>query len=185
MAENVNKLAAPELTGVNRLVDSLVQRANPSWFPTAGRLFVQTMQGDRRPITEQDYTPEELAALRQLIATQNAPEGSIQYRDYLAAADAERKRSGARPVTLTPGLASLMDPMGNLQTSLGRFRYYRDANGNLMVVDAYDFNPPPKTASEAALAEQTVTSPYAMLRNYAGQKVPPGQGRSVRINLGR
>ena len=185
MADRVNNLAPPELTGVNRLVDMLVQRLNPTWFPTAGKLFVQTAQGERRPITEQDYTQEELAALRKLIAFKNEPSGSIQYRDYVASADAERKRSGAIPFSLTPGVTSLVDPTGNIQTSLGRFRYYRDADGNLMVEDTYDFNAPPKNASEAALAEMSVSSPYGMLRSYAGQKIPPGQGRPVRLNLGR
>ena len=28
-------------------------------------------------------------------------------------------------------------------------------------------------------------NPYTMLRQYAGQKIPPGQGRSIKINLGK
>lgn len=185
MADQLNKLAPPSLTGANRLVDFVVQRVNPNWFPTAGRLFAQTAQGERKPITEADYTPEELAFIRRMIEIKGGTEGSIQYPDYTKTADVERSRTGSIPVTLAPGLSSLADPLGNVQTSLGRFRYYRDENGNLMVVDSYDFNPPSADASRLGVAEQSASGPYGMLRSYAGQKIPPGQGRSIRINLGQ
>jgi len=185
MADQPNKLALRSVTGVNRLVDFVMQRVNPDWFPTAGRLFAQTAQGERKPITEADYTPEELAFIRRLIELKGGAEGSIQYPDYRAAAAAERKRTGKIPMTLAPGIGSLTDPLGNVQTSLGRFRYYRDENGNLMAVDSYDFNPPPASDSQLGLVEQNVAGPYGMLRSYAGQKIPLGQGRSVRINLGQ
>lgn len=185
MADQLNKLAPPGTTGVNRLLDAVMQRVNPSWFPTAGRLFAQTVQGERRNITETDYTPEELAFIRQLIDAKGGNEGAIQYADYQRLADTERKRTGKIPASLAPSILSLADPLGNVQTSLGRFRYYRDANGNLMVADTYDFNAPPPNANKAALAELAVSGPYGMLRSYAGEKVPPGHGREVRINLGR
>jgi hypothetical protein len=179
------KLVPSDVTGVNRLVDFVVQRVNPNWFPTAGRLFAQTAQGERKPITEVDYTPEELAFIRRMIELKGGTEGSIQYRDYNATAADERKRTGKIPMTLSPGIGSLADPLGNVQTSLGRFRYYRDENGNLMVMDSYDFNEPPINASQLGLTEQSAAGPYNMLRSYAGQKIPPGQGRSIRINLGQ
>lgn len=186
MPDQLNKLAPAKSSGLNRLVDMAVQNVNPNWFPTAGRVFAQTMQGERRPITEADYTPEELAVMRQLIAFKGGDEGSIQYPDYVRFSDAERKRTGRyTALSVMPSILSMGDPYGNVQTSLGRFRYYKDADGNLSIVDTYDFNPPPPNASEAALAEQTASGPYGMLRGYAGEKVPPGYGRQVRINLGR
>ena len=186
MADQLNKLAPEKVTGVNRLIDFAMQRVNPNWFPTAGRLFAQTVQGEQRPITESDYTPEELEFMRRLIAFKGGSKGDIQYADYVANADAERKRTGKfSAVSLSPGVVSLADPFGNVQTSLGRFRYYRDANGNLMVVDSYDFNAPPKAATEFGLMEQKASGPFGMLRDYAGQKIPSGQGRSVQINLGQ
>jgi hypothetical protein len=185
VADQINNLAPPGITGVNRLLDAVMQRVNPSWFPTAGRLFAQTAQGERRNITETDYTPEELAFIRRLIEYKGGNEGSIQYADYQKLSDVERKQTGKIPASLAPSILSLADPLGNIQTSLGRFRYYRDANNNLMVVDTYDFNAPPANANKTALAELAVSGPYGMLRNYAGEKVPPGYGREVRINLGR
>ena len=180
-----NNFVPPKITGVNRLIDVLVRNLNPSLFPTAGKLFIETAQGERRPITEKDFSPEELETLRLLIDTQNAASGSIQYKDYIAAANKERQRTGKLPVTLTPGLASLFDALGNIQTSLGRFQYKKDQDGNLIVVDTYDFNPAPQNTNKEEFASASSLNPYAMLRQYAGQKIPPGQGRSIKINLGK
>lgn len=180
-----NNFVPPKITGINRLVDVLIKNLNPSWFPTAGKLFIETAQGERRPITEKDFSPEELKAIRLLIDTQNAESGSIQYKDYIAAADKERQRTGKLPVTLTPGVASLLDSIGNIQTSLGRFQYKKDQDGNLVIVDTYDFNPAPQNTNKEEFAAASSLNPYTMLRQYAGQKIPPGQGRSIKINLGK
>ena len=164
-----NKLA-PEVTGVNRLIDFVAQRLPPDIFPTNARTLLETAQGNRSPITENNFSPEELNVLKELIALKGGNTGSIQYDDY---------RKSGKPVTL-------LTPLGNIQTTLGRFRYTRDANGNLIVQDMYDFNPP----QEGALQEQRTgdygaLGPYGLIREYAGQKIPPGYGRPVNINLGR
>lgn len=182
MPQPTNKLA-PEVTGVNRLIDFVVQRIPAKMFPTSARTFIESVQGNRGPITEGNFSPEELDVMRQLIAQQkqSADAGSIQYRDYY---DLARKRwdSQGTPVSsLTPGLMSMGDPYGNVQTTLGRFRYARDANGNLIVEDTYDFNPPP----DSQTVDYAATGPYGLIRGYAGEKIPPGAGRPIKINLGR
>lgn len=185
MAEQLNALA-PQVTGVNRLVDWVAQKLNPKWFSTAGRTLLETVQGNKDPITESHFSPGELEVLRQLVALKGGDTGSIQYKDYIGLADQMRKQ-GSRPMSISPGLISMADPMGNIQTTLGRFRYARDADGNLRVIDTYDFNPPmvEGSAQEARTGDYGALGPYGLIRDYAGEKIPPGYGRKVNINLGR
>lgn len=93
-------------------------------------------------------------------------------------------------------------PRQAVHLTLGQFGYRVDpATGNLMVYDTYDFNPPinpltnrPEamtpmglyqlTESAASSPELGTTGLYSRLRQYAGRKVPPGQGRPVSVNLG-
>lgn len=180
MAKNA---LAPKVTGVNKLIDFVAQRLPAQRFPTNARTFLETVQGNREPITEGNFSPEELATLRELIALRGGDAGDIQYRDYQALGKIMRER-GQLPTTLSPGLGSMADSIGNIQTTLGRFKYSRDENGNLIAHDTYDFNPPQEGANQESNSIYNVI-PYKAIRNYAGQKIPPGYGRQVKINLGK
>jgi len=163
----------PKLTGTSSLVDLLMQKLRPDLFPTSAKTLIETAQGKKDPITEKNFTPEELVALQKLIASTNE-RGDVQYPDYYNLMTQERKEKGTIPASLMPSILSMADPIGNLQTTLGRFTYSRDAEGNLIVVDKYDFNKP-----------SNLGGMYGLLRNYAGEKIPTGFGRDVRINLGK
>ncbi|NDF99148.1 MAG: hypothetical protein EB101_09530, partial [Chitinophagia bacterium] len=176
---------APEVTGMNRVVDFIAQKLNPEWFPTSGRTLLETAQGVKTPITEKNFKPEELDIIRQLIALKGSDNGSITYGDYLALAQ-KLNKDGPPPTSITPGLYSMGDPLGNVHTTLGRFSYRTDPKGNLQVVDKYDFNPPMlQDMREARTGDYGAFGPYGMIREYAGEKIPPGTGRDVLINLGR
>lgn len=180
MPQPKNKLA-PEVTGVNKLVDFVAQRLPSRMFPTGARTLLETAQGNRDPITEGNFSPEELAAIREMVRLKGGDVGAIQYEDYHALAKMLRER-GQIPLSTLPSVLSMGDPLGNVQTTLGRFKYVRDANGNLVVQDTYDFNPP----QEGPPQEQSSGfGPYALIRGYAGEKIPPGYGRQVKINLGK
>ena len=184
MPQPTNKLA-PEVTGVNRLVDFVVQRLPAHKFPTSARTLLETAQGVRDPITEGNFSPEELAAIREMILLKGGNAGDIQYQDYHALAKEMRARNQI-PASTSPSLFSMSDPLGNVQTTLGRFRYARDANGNMRIIDTYDFNPPQEGAmQEARTGDYGALGPYGLIRDYAGEKIPPGYGRPVNINLGR
>jgi hypothetical protein len=172
MPQPANKLA-PEVTGVNRLLDFIVQRLPANMFPTNARTLLETAQGNRDPITESNFSPEELAAIKEMITLKGGDVGNIQYEDYDTLVKTMRER-GQLPVSKYPGLLSMGDAFGNVQTTLGRFNYARDANGNMVVQDTYDFNPQHGSAG-----------PYKLLRDYAGEKIPRGYGRPVNVNLGR
>jgi hypothetical protein len=176
----------PEMTGINRVTDFIAQRLPASSFPTSGRTFLETVQGKRDPLTEGNFSPEELAVMKEMIALKGGDKGDIQYGDYQALAKAMRAR-GQIFASTTPSLFSMSDPLGNVQTTLGRFKYGRDAKGNLVVQDTYDFNPPqdPNSMQEQRTAEYGAMGPYRLIREYAGEKIPPGRGREININLGK
>jgi hypothetical protein len=97
------------------------------------------------------------------------------------------RAQGKIPASTNPSLFSMSDSLGNVQTTLGRFKYGRDAEGNLVVRDTYDFNPPrvPNSMQEQRTAEYGAMGPYRLVREYAGEKIPPGRGREININLGK
>jgi hypothetical protein len=171
---NSNTTTQQESTGSisNNLIDFLLQRFNAQLFPTAAKTLIETVQGNKTPITEKNFTPEELIALKKLIDI-TGNRGNVQYEDYLNLMKKEQQEKGTIPMSINPSLLSVLDPIGNVQTTLGRFTYTRDANGNLVVVDKYDFNPIP-----------SFSGAYGAIRNYAGEKIPRGSGREVMINLG-
>lgn len=76
------------------------------------------------------------------------------------------------------------DSKSALQTLLGRFNFTVDNQGNLVIKDTYDFNPPSQGVSQEALHEgASVLGPYQLLREYAGEQMPPGTGRNVNISV--
>lgn len=156
----------------NSIIDFLLKKFNADLFPTAAKTLIETVQGNKEPVTEKNFSPEELVALKKLIALTNN-RGDVQYADYLNFMKKEQQEKGTIPMSINPSPLSVLDPIGNVQTTLGRFTYSRDSNGNLIVVDKYDFNPIP-----------SFSGAYGAIRNYAGEKIPRGSGREVMINLG-
>ena len=157
----------------NTILDFLIQKLNPQLFPTSAKTLIETLQGSKEQITEKNFSPEELVALKNLIEmTQNR--GNVQYSDYIDFMKKQQKEKGTIPASMTPSILSVLDPIGNLQNTLGRFTYSRDPQGNLIVVDNYDFNK----------QRPSTDSVIGAIRNYAGEKIPAGSGRGVRINLG-
>ena len=177
--QNKNALSN-ESSVVDPLIGWILNKLPASSFPTAGRTFLETVQGNKDEITEKNFNPAELAYLRNLIDSTGG-RGNVQYFDYGNLARGQMKEGGARPMSTTPSMLSLGDVGGNIQTTLGRFTYATDPNGNLIVRDKYDFNPMSQNQGYAAAA----TGPFGMLHNYAERTVPQGGGRNVNINLGK
>jgi hypothetical protein len=174
-----------KLTGINKVIDFVAQRVDPQTkgLPTSARTLLETVQGGRSRITEANFSPEEIDVMRQLATLKGGDKGSINYADYVALAG-EMNKQGKVPASMSPSLFSMADPMGNVQTTLGQFRYQRDPKGNLQIIDTYDFNPPnPNAMQEARTGDYGAFGPYGLIRDYAGERIPPGMGRDVRINL--
>jgi hypothetical protein len=174
-----------KLTGINKVLDFVAQRVDPQTkgLPTSARTLLETVQGGRSRITEANFSPEEIDVMRQLATLKGGDKGSINYADYVALAG-EMNKQGKMPASMSPGLLSMADPMGNVQTTLGQFRYQRDPKGNLQIIDTYDFNPPnPNATQEARTGDYGAFGIYGLIRDYAGERIPPGMGRDVRVNL--
>lgn len=159
-----------------RAMDALIQRMNPADYPTAGRTYLATMQGDRTPITETHFSPDELAAMQRLITRKGGVSGAINYRDY-DAVNQDR--------AYLDGTESLNTPLGNVRSTLGQFRYQYDPTaGRYTIQDSYDFNPDPDTMTAEQHGRSFLSDPkYYVARWYGGETVPNGQGRDVRIGL--
>lgn len=106
--------------------------------PMDMRLFGSTLFGNRDPITEKDFTPEELAGMQSVVnqAQARGSKGDVQYKDY-----ARFSGENARP-EYNPQIAT--------RTTLGRFNYTQNPDGTLRVTDRYDFANEARNPSIAA-----------------------------------
>jgi hypothetical protein len=141
-----------------------------SILPTPMRLYYDSVVGGKKDaITEADFSPEELAAMRRMVEQQKASQGGITYADY---ADSSQ-----------PGLSSLLSPAGRVANSLGQFTYQNDPEGTT-VTDNYDFNPIYK---DLPLSEQIMnllgSFGWSGLHQLGEAALPPGKGRPVKVRL--
>ena len=134
---------------------------------TQMKLYNDVIQRGRKdPITEKDFTPQEIYGLSNLVNKKiyqtGEPQGAIDYPDY--------RNSGVD---------------SNL---LGGFRYSTDPDGKIKITDKYDFN----TSKASSLDQSTL---YRLLNSafhpvgmgaIIGRKIaPPGSGVDVKLNLGQ
>jgi hypothetical protein len=74
-------------------------------------------------------------------------------------------------------------PAESNATSLGQFKYGLGPDGNFVIKDDYDFNERKGSEDLDAVPSVVTEGLYGRLREYAGRKMPPGQGREVLVNL--
>lgn len=86
-------------------------------------------------------------------------------------------------------------PIESIATLLGQFGFTADDQGNLSVIDNYDFNPSksvitgalsnekPSFDGMASVVDVGPSALYNQLRAYAGEKIPEGAGRRVNVTL--
>jgi hypothetical protein len=150
-----------------------------------------TLKGNQSTITEKDLTAEQLKFIKDIVAfkekyaaehkgASGVHPGAITYQDYqLYAKTLPEDQS---PMSKTPGLFSVFDPYGQMQTTLGQFGYKIDPKtGAVSVSDKYNFNPLYNVNGSAAM--ETAYGPYGAVREYAGRQIPEGTGRPVNINI--
>ncbi len=129
---------------------------------------------------------------------------SVRYEDYPDAAldkathkqednsnlgKAQRAWTGTKYIN--PSIAEAKsDPTLMAMTTLGQFNYETDKDGNVIVVDKYDFNARGATRADLAVTDAAepgaILSPYVLARRLGGMMVPDdgSHGYDVRINLG-
>lgn len=168
---------------------STLAEALRSYVPMDVRLFGSTLFGNRDPITEKDFTPQELAGIQAVVgqAQKRGSSGDVQYPDYNAFTGVN-----SRP-EYNPQIAA--------KTALGRFNYVQNPDGTITVKDRYDFinegrqksveeykqmNPVTKalTVVGRAVADNPMKWP-TNLANELGSAYIGTEGRDVNINLPR
>ena len=149
-------------------------------LPTPVRLYLEAMTGNKGPITEKDFTKDELDAMRQLIAAGN--NGAVQYDAYDKATPAPSMFNS--PLTTSVGVPGLLTPQGRVANSLGQFNYAPGPDGTMQITDSYDFNPTYKDESPMVQGGSALgTGGFSALHALGEWLVPPGKGRPVRVNL--
>lgn len=131
-------------------------------------------RGRTAPITEADFSPDELGAIREMVKNKMAitgqPVGHIDYRDY----------PGGNLMVADRSKAS-----GEIMNTLGGFNY--DAgNGNIRVSDTYDFNANRGGAGEGSQAAQllgAILYPRNLAASIGRQILPSTSGSGVPVSI--
>jgi hypothetical protein len=149
-------------------------------LPTPARLYIEAMSGKQSPITEADFSKDELNAMRELMAVGNHG-GGTDYGTYERAIPSPSLFNS--PETTSVGLSGLLTPQGRVANSLGQFQYNRDPEG-ATITDQYDFNPMFK--NESVLNQVLLglgTGGFSPMHTIGEYFKPPGKGRPVKIRV--
>jgi hypothetical protein len=161
------------------ILESMLGGLNPKGKPLAEKVFLETVQGKKDPITERDFDSKALKDLDDLVKIARIP-GKVTYADYRRLEKQRHDAGGPLPLGAGPGLAGLSSDMDNLKMTLGRFRYEKTPAGT-KIKDDYDFE---SRGWDKSLTRLLLThGPYGAIRSYASRKIPPGEGRPVEIQL--
>lgn len=144
---------------------------------------------DRSPITRSYFSPEEQAAISDLISRKGGKRGYLTYEDQKRL----RKEAGISERTKhSDVVAGKIGPYTSIANSLGQFGYEYDPKTNAYkILDEYDFNYAVKDSNKNIIdddfAGDYVTdgmfAPRDLARVYAGRKMPPGTGRKVDLSI--
>ena len=131
--------------------------AKNALVPVNVRQFVSHLAGDVSPITESQFSPEDLASIRSAIARQGGGEaGTIGYGDYGPSGLSGFGDPTQGPLDML--YKSYTDPAYRMETTLGMASYRRLPDGSYVVEDRYNFNAPSRQGVKNALREQGITS---------------------------
>ena len=160
-------------------------------IPLNMRQFVYDLFGGSDDLTEKDLDTEELETLKSLITPEVLQKGGLEYKDYKTTDKPELVYSDVGGGGLTnPIIKSFRNPAYSLKTTLGQTSVYKDADNNIIVEDAYDFND-----AEGRFTFDSFINDLKAIKSdplyflprkaakYFGSK--PGEGSKIKINLGK
>ena len=148
-------------------------------LPTPARLYIEAIMGKKAPITEKDFSKDELDAMRSLVASGRG--GAVDYGTYDRAIPAPSLFN--MPATTSVGVPGLLTPQGRVANSLGQFNYKVSPEG-IEIADNYDFNPTYKDESALVQGASALgTGGFSALHTLGEYLLPPGRGRPVKVRL--
>lgn len=182
------------------MADSIYKKAVPAHI----RTFVETLAGKKDPITEKDFTAEELEQIRSAVRSAQAtptiryskkdpkgtPINAVDYTDY------DTKQVKRADLDISHSAAA--------RNTLGRFRFQKTPDGRTIAIDTYDFaddlanrgmRPSAEYEKMSALEKAAVIAKDTLQNRggIAGYKTLPSrigsafigkEGRPVSIDLG-
>jgi LysM repeat protein len=174
-----------------------VNRTNKEKFkkdkiiPLNMRQLVYDLFGGSDDLTENDLDQEEFNTLKNLITSEVLQKGKLEYADYKTTDKPELVYSDVGGGgSSNPIIKSFKNPSYSLKTTLGQTSVYKDANDNIIVEDAYDFND-----AEGRFTFNSFINDLKAIKSdplyflprkaakYFGSK--PGEGSKIKINLGK
>jgi len=178
-----------KLKAVNRTNKEKVKK--DKLIPLNMRQLVYDLFGGSNDLTEDDLDTEELETLKSLINPKVLQKGRLEYKDYKTTDKPELVYSDVGGGGLTnPIIKSFKNPAYSLKTTLGQTSVYKDADDNIIVEDAYDFND-----AEGRFTFDSFINDLKAIKSdplyflprkaakYFGSK--PGEGSKIKINLGK
>ena len=175
-----------------------------SVVPAQVRTFAETLMGKRAPITEKNFTEEELQQARDAVKRSRLRSAQAVYHDPTAT----NGDSGATKYEDYGGLKAKqarkdldVSKESAMRNTLGRFRYEKTPEGRLVAKDTYDFDddlvgvaPGIRKTAEyekmnplekvGALISDTRTQGLKTLPSRIGSAFIGRDGRPVEIDLG-
>lgn len=153
-------------------------------------MFVGTVAGDRAPITNKDLGNADMVALRRAAAdamslgVKRGKDTLMGYPNYPTSHESVDNPGWLRALKL-----SFTDPGYRTETTIGMARLHPDAQGNMHVVDTYDFNrdgPGAGVVAAPARLKYALKSPTKVLDalGYLAAPETDSNRRKVDINLG-
>jgi hypothetical protein len=202
MAEAKTTFSPEEKNGVAAALSKKTLDYLTSLLPTNARIFVDSViRGESSSITEKDFTPDELDAIRDLILASKT-EGKVTYEAYGALQSEKPLEWWQRPPKTAGGFASYpmdeggggginildtLTPEGRIKTTLGQFGYRKTPGGDVVVGDVYDFYPLSSGWDSVSTGEQIMegirTLGYTPLRVWAGEAIPEGEDAGRKVNI--
>jgi len=209
--EDNENVGSPKVGILGQLL-SMINRNIP--LPTNARIYIESViDGKKDPITNKDFTAEEIGIIRDLIVAStksfdpNKPENKNKFHRVLNPTPVVNYDTYRKPLETEPrmfgmpfqsnagiGALSVFDRKSRIATTLGQFGYKLNPEGGVDVVDRYDFNSHfagrPTMGTQYAesnpftKALTGVTSfGYLPLRAYGQERLPGGTGRDVQVTI--
>jgi hypothetical protein len=133
-----------------------------SLIPTNAKIFLETVIGNKKdPITIKDFTKDEVEEIKKAVlhSKQYGSATGLFDRKY----DDAVRYSNYPNISNPSRLINTFTPQGRVATTLGQFGYEVLSNGDVKILDHYDFMPVP----EGGLVE---TNPFYKLLRTLGTK---------------
>jgi hypothetical protein len=164
-----------------------VDRSNMS---AAHKIYLDSfgLKKDRSPITREYFSPQEMAAISDLISRKGGKRGYLTYEDQKLL----RNEAGIDEKTkISDVVAGKIGPYTSVANSLGQFGYEYDPKSNsYKILDEYDFNYAAKHNNRVVdddfvgdYVSSNIFDPRGLARVYAGRQMPEGTGRKVDLSV--